>query len=171
MKHFRLDGSFEYSEEPFPAFRSRLVYGRNKRDFEFLPTKVQPDEEGILPEGQFRLIETREKKTLLVVPGTDTTNRALVFVGASEGFRGSCGLRDDTTAKILKKCYAGNATSGRVEVIALMEVGQRLIFYSTGRRNNDVIVHEFNGQEIESTTYTKDEYQVLEDEPEDYEIL
>lgn len=171
MKHFILDNSFKYSEEPFPAFRSELVYGRNKRDFEFLPTKVQPDEEGILPEGEFRLIETKEKKTLLVVPGADTTNRALVFVGESEGFRGSCGIHDDTTAKVLKRCHAGNATGGRIEVVALLEVGQKLIFYSTGRRNNDVTIHEFDGHEIKSTTYTKSEYQAFKDELEDYEIL
>jgi hypothetical protein len=171
MKHFILDGSFPYSDDPFPAFRSNLVYGRNKRDFEFLPTKVTPDEDGLLSENKFRLIKTRAKGTLLIVPGEDSSNRALVFVGENEGFRGSCGLHDDTTATILKQCQAGNATEGRISVIALMEMGQKLIFYSTGRRNNDVTVHEYNGYEVKTTHYTKNEYEALNSDTEDYEVI
>lgn len=171
MKHFNLDNSFKYSEEPFPAFRSELVYGRNKRDFEFLPTKVQPDDEGLLPEGQFKLIETREKKTLLVVPGADTSNRALVFAGEGSGFRGGCGLHKDTTAKVLKQCQAGNALRSKIEVAALLEADQKLIFWSDGRNNSDVTVHSFDGLVVKTTTYTKGEYQTLKDETEDYEEI
>lgn len=39
MKHIRIDESFEFSNDPFPAFRSTLIFGRNKRDFQFLPVK------------------------------------------------------------------------------------------------------------------------------------
>lgn len=37
MRHVVLSSGFTFSVEPFPAFRSSLVYGRNQRSTAFLP--------------------------------------------------------------------------------------------------------------------------------------
>jgi hypothetical protein len=39
MKHINQSASWDFSTEPFPAFRASLSYGRNKNDREFLPVK------------------------------------------------------------------------------------------------------------------------------------
>ena len=39
MRHVVLSKTFEFGTEPFAAFRANLVFGRNKRDREFLPVK------------------------------------------------------------------------------------------------------------------------------------
>lgn len=39
MKHILMSTGWTYSNEPFPAYRSELVFGRNKRDREFLAIK------------------------------------------------------------------------------------------------------------------------------------
>ena len=39
MKHITLSSSWGFGTDPFPAYRCNLVYGRNKRDREFLPVK------------------------------------------------------------------------------------------------------------------------------------
>lgn len=158
MRHFT-DGSFNYSNEPFPAFRSNLVFGRNKRASEFLPTKVGVDEEGLLPEGKFRVIKTKAKGTLLVVPGEEYSNRIVAMVGENSGFRGYVSLHDDTTANVLKECSAGNATEARIEVIALMSPGEAIVFHSTGRRTNSITVFAFNGIDVQMTIYELAEYE------------
>ena len=42
MKFINHNSGFTYTEEPFPAFRTELVYGRRKRDRTFVPSKVVP---------------------------------------------------------------------------------------------------------------------------------
>lgn len=161
MKHITLCQDWQFSEDPFPAFRASLIFGRNKRDLEFLPVKdVALDEEGLLPEDKFRVIKTREKGTILIVPGTDTTNRCLGMVGVSDGFRGGSGLEDEhTTAQILKTCQAGNACEGRFTCIALFEEGQQVVLWRSGRRCNDVIVVEFAGGDLVETVMTRREFE------------
>jgi len=205
MKHILLSTGWSFSTEPFPAYRSELVFGRNKRDREFLPVQnVSPvviytvtadygktelykgsdkaaaeaaeaayDEQNkdswksanlqatqpTLPEGKFKVIKTREKGTILVVPGDDRSNRCLLFVGCDGGFRGGESvLQDGTTATILKTCSAGNACESRTEVITLMEVGQTVAFYSYGRRTNEVYVYTWDGTEVKKTHYSKSEW-------------
>jgi hypothetical protein len=43
MKHINLSNGWEFGIEPFPAWRCSLVFGRNKRDREFLPCNVKPN--------------------------------------------------------------------------------------------------------------------------------
>lgn len=207
MKHINQSGSWEFGIDPFPAFRANLVFGRNKRDREFLPVKdVTPVTiytvtangatlySGIekaeaekakvdfdtaeqakvpqswsraelkatlptLPEGRFKVIKTKEKGTILVVPGEDNTNRCLLFVGCSGGFRGGVGvIADGTTGKVIKQCSAGNACESSVTVIALLEVGQSVAFHSTGRRNNEVYLHTWDGSKVEMKHFSKSEW-------------
>jgi hypothetical protein len=172
MIHIRVDDSFEFSIDPFPAFRSNLIFGRNKRNFAFLPIKDVPiDEEGLMPEGKFRLIKTKAKGTIMIVPGNDTTRRALVCAGINDGFRGSSGTLEETDCQIVKKCYAGNACEGRQEVIALMEPGQQLVFYSRGRRTNRAVCYRWDGAVLHTTEYARSEWDTLQQDQEDFEVI
>lgn len=221
MKHILLSTGWSFSTEPFPAYRASLVFGRNKRDREFLPVQnVSPvviytvtaeygktelykgsdkaaaeaakatyDEQNkdswksanlqatqpTLPEGKFKVIKTKEKGTILVIPGEDRTNRCLLFVGCSSGFRGGeTVLQNGTTANILKTCSDGNAFESRTEVIALMEVGQAVAFHTYGRRTNEVYVYTWDGTEIKEAHYSKSEWDTrntVAEIPEDAEEL
>lgn len=166
MKHINQSSTWKFGTEPFPAFRAILSYGLNKHDYEFLPVKdvvpevVEPEVTlPTLPEGRFRVIKTKEKGTILVVPGEDNTNRCLLFVGCFGGFRGGVGvIADGTTGKILKECSAGNACESFVTVIALLEVGQSVAFHSTGRRTNEVYLHTWTGEKVEAKHFSKSEW-------------
>ncbi|KKU60243.1 MAG: hypothetical protein UX81_C0002G0040 [Parcubacteria group bacterium GW2011_GWA2_47_12] len=207
MKHINQSASWDFSTEPFPAFRASLSYGRNKHDREFLPVKdVTPvitytvtangvalysgidkteaekakadfdtaeqakvpqswrraELKATLPtllEGRFRVIKTKEKGTIMVVPGEDSSNRCLLFVGSTGGFRGGVGvIQDGTTGTILKQCSAGNACESSVTVIALLEVGQSVAFHSTGRRTNEVYLHTWDGTKVEVKHFSKSEW-------------
>lgn len=114
----------------------------------------------ILPEGQFRVIKTREKGTILVVPGVDATPRALVFTGCAGGFRGGCGLmKSATTATILHVAMAGNACNSRIEVAAIMDVGQSIVFDICGRRVCDVYVCTYTGARIRENIFSREEWE------------
>lgn len=160
MKHIVMPSSkWKYSEEPFPAFRTRLVFGRNKHDFAFIPSKVAPNEEGLLPEGNFRVIKTKAKGTIMAVPGKETTTRTLLFVGDEGGFRGYVSLLEgDTTATLLAKCYAGNACEDEIQIAAILDVGEQIAFHSRGRRTNRVAVYSWDGVEVKRANYHYDEY-------------
>jgi hypothetical protein len=128
-----------------------------------------------LPEGKFRVIKTKEKGTILVVPGNDNTNRCLLFVGCAGGFRGGESvLKDDTTGTILKTCSAGNACESSTEVIVLLEPGQSIAFHTYGRRTNEVYLYTWNGAEVEEKHFSKSEWdsrKAVTDIPEDAEVL
>jgi hypothetical protein len=112
-----------------------------------------------LPEGKFRVIKTKEKGTILVVPGEDKTNRCLLFVGSAGGFRGGVGVvNDGTTGTILKECSAGNACESSTEVIVLLEIGQSVAFHTWGRRTNEVYLYTWNGEEMEKKHFSNSEW-------------
>lgn len=114
-----------------------------------------------LPEGQFRVIKTREKGTILVVPGDEPSNRALVFLGEGSGFRGDvCVIPAGTTANILLDSYSGTRLGSHIDVVAIFDIGQSISFHSWGRRNNDVLVYTWDGREINRKVYTKEEWDV-----------
>ncbi len=178
MRHIILSKYWEYNEEPFPAYRCELIFGRNKRDREFLPMKnIAPDpEEQTLPEGQFRVIKTKEKGTILVVPGSETTNRCLLFVGCSGGFRGGVRILEDGTDEnvILKTCVAGNNCESRAEVVALLKEGESVTFQAFGRRVNQVYQYTWNGEEVEEKSFSASEWSQrheVSSTPEDAEVL
>jgi hypothetical protein len=131
-----------------------------------------------MPEGKFRLIKTKAKGTLMIVPGSDTTNRAIVFCGISAGFRGSCGLLkiteefpDNTSAQVMKRCSAGNATDARNEFVFLVEAGQKIVLYSKGRRTNSVVCHSWDGDVLTTTEYQRSEWEALQQAQEDFDII
>lgn len=138
MKHIMHHTGWQFSDTPFPAFRVHLVFGRNKKDFAFIPTLVKPLD-GLLPEGKFRVIRTRKKGTIIIIPGEDVTDRALVMIGYSGGFRGGVYL-DESTARILRVAQASNACESGLEVAALMKPGERLVVRRYGRRLREVVV-------------------------------
>lgn len=211
MKHIILTNAWKFGTDPFPAYRANLVYGRNKRDREFLPVKdITPltqytvtgeygkaalytgtdkavaeaakakfDMEqkaknlesswsptadlkaghSILPEGKFRVIKTKEKGTILIVPGSDDTNRCLLFIGCSGGFRGGVSVvQEGTTGSLLKECSAGNNCESSVEVIMLLDVDQSVAFHAFGRHTDEVYMYTWNGSLVESKHYSAEEW-------------
>ena len=207
MKHINQSATWVFSDEPFPAFRANLSFGRNKNDREFLPVKniipvvtytvtangtslyngidkseaekakadfdaaekakvpqswIRAEMKTTLPtllEGRFQVIKTKEKETIMVVPGEDSTNRCLLFIECSGGFRGDVGIiSDGTTGTILKKCSAGNACDSSITVIVLLDVGQSVAFHSTGRRTNEVYLHTWDGEKVEAKHFSKAEW-------------
>ena len=234
MKHIMLSSAWTFGVEPFPAYRTSLVYGRNKQDREFLPVKgvipvprytvvgetfggygapilyvgtdkavadkvaAEYNEKQVeqklgeasswtptahiqvgsmeLPEGEFRVIKTKEKGTILVVPGEDKTNRCLLFVGCTGGFRGGVGVvKDGTTGSLLKECSAGNNCESRAEVIALLESGQSVAFHTSGRRTDEVYLYTWSGSEVEKQHFSYEEWKarnaVVAPPIEDAEVL
>lgn len=113
------------------------------------PAEMKAVGQPTLPEGQFRVIKTKEKGTILVVPGSDDTNRCLLMVGCTGGFRGGVSLlQEGTTGQIIKSCSAGNACESSIEVIALLDVGQSVGFHTSGRGTNEVYVHTWDGTQV-----------------------
>lgn len=112
-----------------------------------------------LPEGQFRVIKTKEKGTILIVPGSDNSNRCLLFVGCVGGFRGGESiLKDGTTGTVLKVCSAGNNCESSTEAIVLLELGQMIVFHSYGRRTDEVYTYLWNGEKIEEKHFSRSEW-------------
>ncbi len=155
MEHINLSFAWKFNENPFPAYRCNLNYGDrwNQRAFEFLSVNgVTPLRQGIevsseqtLPKGEFRLTRTR-KGTILVVGGRDDTKRCLLFVGCSGG---DCGgvqvLQSGTTGAILKSCAVGNATDSEIQVIAHLNIGESVAFFSYGKQTHEVYQYVWDG--------------------------
>jgi len=179
MKHMILSSTWAFSDQPFPAFRCELWYGRNKHDKAFLPVKdvklkkyclitnnntfsINSSDDGnsfLLPENEFKVIKTKEKGTVLVVPGKDLTNRVLIHAGCCGGFRGGVNLIP--SANILKQCQASNACESKIEIVALLEVNQQVAFYSFGRYVNEVHSYKWDGEVITKQTYSKQEWNFI----------
>lgn len=156
MKHVIIGSGWSFGSEPFPAFRLSMSYGRNQNDREFIGVNgIVPDGNGVLQENAFKVIKTKEG-AILIVAGEDTTPRCLLFVGSSGGFRGGVEVfAEATTGRVLKNCSASNACESGMEIAALLDLGQSVAFYSTGRRTDQVEVYTWNGTEVESKTWSR----------------
>ena len=164
MKHIMFEGTdWRWDTEKFPRYVVELTFGRHCHDMAMLPVMggITPSPEGapVLPEGKFKVIRTKAKGTIVVVPGEGSTNRVLLMAGASGGFRGSVGLdKQATTATVLAYAAAGNACESRAEVAAILEPGQQLIFKGDGRDGSFVVQFLFNGQIVERKRFTSEEW-------------
>ena len=146
-----------------------------KSDSSWTPTADMKEGLPTLPEGRFCVIKTKEKGTIIVVPGSDDTNRCLLFVGCAGGFRGGVAvIQDGTTGTILKECSAGNNCESSCEVIAILAIGQSVVFHSSGRRTNEVYQYTWNGAEVEKKHFSKSEWDsrnAVVTPPEEAEVL
>ncbi len=162
MKLQRVGDLWAFSAEPFPAYRADIWHGRNKHDRAFLPVKgIAPDPKGGLDAGSFQVIRTREKGTIMIVPGQDATNRILGLISIAGGFRGGVGLlRGATqTADILASAQASSACESTAAWAALFNVGDVLIVNTFGRYGDDVVEIRHDGIQITSTRMALAEYQ------------
>ena len=169
MKYFN-KSSYKYSTEPFPAFRCSLIFGRNKRDFAFIPCNAEV-EESFLFDDCFKVIKTKAKGTIMIVDGKESSNRALCFLDGHAGFRGSVSLIKESGARILSKCHAGSACEETMSIAVVLEVGGYIDFHSTGRRHNEVCRWTFNGDVLVDTIYQKEEYDLIVAPVEDAEEI
>ena len=168
-------GVWQFSENPFPAYRAELVYGRNKRDRALLPVlgviKPLPDSQG-LPPAQFRIIKTKAKGTICIVPGDDRTSRVLAFITEYGGFRGNVSIvSKHTTCKIIADCWAASACESGCAVAVIMAPGEQIVFHSTGRRQDDYILFTWQDGEVKRTVYTSDEWTAVHEDFTDAEEL
>jgi len=114
---------------------------------------------GTLPEGKFQVIKAKEKGTVLIVPGTDSTNRVLLMAGGGGGFRGSIGLdKGATTAKIIAWADAGNALDSGCAFAAILEPGQQVILIGDGRDGSFVVQFLFDGETVKKERFTPKEW-------------
>lgn len=112
-----------------------------------------------LPEGKFQIIKTREQGMILVVPGNDTANRCLLFVGCDSGFHGSVEIvQGATTAQIIKKFVVSNSSKLRIDVIAILDVEQRVVFHASGCNIDEVYVYRWSSGEVRSARCSKSEW-------------
>lgn len=159
MRHINCAG-WIFSDDPFPAYRFNLVFGRNKQARAFLPVRgVLPGEDGILPENGFRVIKTREKGTIMIVGGQDTSNRVLAMISCNGGFRGGVSLVDAPDGVILARASAANACNSTCTVAALLAPGQSIRFHSYGRRTNGMYVYAWDGVDLSGLYYTTAEWE------------
>jgi len=162
MKFINNDPQYGWSFSD-SAFRSTLCFGRNKHAEGWLP--VDPavpvvETEGVnrLVDGEFRVALTTGGKPA-VVPGTDDSRRCLLLTSCEGGFRGDVSLLESgTTARILTVASAGNACDSKIVVAALLDEGQSVAIHATGRRFDRVYVHTWDGDTLESKSYSKEEY-------------
>ena len=169
MRHINRAG-WRYDEDPFPAYRVSLVFGRNKQARAFLPVRgVAPGDDGVLPENGFRVIKTREKGTIMVVGGQDTSNRVLAMISCNGGFRGSVALVDAPDGVILARASAANACESTCTVAALLAPGQSIRFHSYGRRTNGMFVYGWDGVDLSVAYYTADEWNAIQSASDDEE--
>lgn len=169
MKLQRVGELWTFSAEPFPAYRADIWHGRNKHDRAFLPVKgVTPDPKGDLETGSFQVIRTREKGTIMIVPGRDATNRILGLISIAGGFRGGVRLLRGSAqmVDILAAARASSACESTAAWAALFNVGDVLIVNTFGRYGDDVVEIRHGGAELVSTRLPLAEYQARMTPPE-----
>jgi hypothetical protein len=134
-------------EAEYVASRSSNVALKHGADTKAQVQVVQ----ALLPDNLFRVIRTR-KGTVLVVPGEDRSDRALVFVGCESGYRGGVGVEEAScnvllTGRVSFRLWAG------VEVVAIFEPGQSLVFHRTGRREDEYVRYTWDGSALSKDVY------------------
>lgn len=105
-----------------------------------------------LPENQFRVIQSVDRDGVVaVLSGEDFTQRALAFIGC-DGSPSRVDLdRDKSAAVILKESCDPNSDHRTVEVISVMDVGQRLIFTLSEPdkpNNRQLRIYTWTGRDI-----------------------
>ena len=162
MKHIMFEGTdWRWDTEKFPRYVVELVFGRHCHDMAMLPVMggLTLAEDGTLPENSFRVIKTKEKGTILIVPGLDNSNRVLLMAGASGGFRGSVALdKQATTGTVLAYALAGNACESRAEAAVVLGPSQQLVFRGDGRDGGFVVQYRFDGITVERKHFTVEEW-------------
>jgi hypothetical protein len=173
MNVFKKNTAFSFSTEPFPAFRCDLTYGRNKKDFAFLPCNVAG---GDLQDGKFKVIKTQAKGTIMVVDGTDETNKILLFVGISDGFRGSSGIEEKSEdVQIISQAQARSACDGQSEYICILPESGSISLYSRGRRTDYIVEYTNKNGQLVETRYERSEWNTYkaigQEQEEEFETL
>jgi len=166
MKFFANDGSIV--KEPFKKFEVSVRLGRNHFYHVWMPIMdgvplVENDENILVPQDHtFRVVKSKKSGRFLIVPDRAKTLDILAVITGTAGFRGSTGLiEDDTTAQILLISSTHAACTGNVTVAALIRLGEQVVTYSRGRRNNDIIVWRNESGNLNKTIYTKSEYSLI----------
>jgi len=102
--------------------------------------------EFLLPTGDFNVIRSKEKGTLLIVASENVDDGCLLFTGCSGRPGGGVVIMDDhTTCTMWKVIRAIGSHNSRIECASSLKVGEVLTIYSFGRREYNY-VHQWEWQ-------------------------
>ena len=107
-------------------------------------------------EGEFQVVKTSKegREVILVRPGSDNTDRVLLFIG-------DCSARGDvriyepgTTGTVLAVCKAENEKEGRIEVAVILSPGQTIAFNRRSEHycTDNVAIYGWDGTKVQLVT-------------------
>jgi hypothetical protein len=115
-----------------------------------------------LPDGKF-YVGTTAKGTVAIFGGSDDTNRCLLHVRVTDGYRGSSKLVASGGVKLVAYAEARAACDGACEGLYILEVGQTVVAHRVGRRVDEVLEYRWDGNEVVTTRYTGAEWNAQQD--------
>jgi hypothetical protein len=167
MKLYQLPGVSINSEK----YEKIVVDGYYSRSGWF-PLKVEAkvDEKGSILLPNFKVIKTKEKGTIMLVPSEVSDNRVLVAGQVWGGFRGGASIvAEHTTANILWSTMSSKHCEGVVSVFAVLNPAEKIVFHEYGRRHDIYRVLENQEGSIVETRLEKEAFQGLISLDEEFE--
>jgi hypothetical protein len=167
MKLYQLPGVSINSEK----YEKLVVDGYYSRSGWF-PLKVEAkvDEKGSILLPNFKVIKTKEKGTIMLVPSEVSDNRVLVAGQVWGGFRGGASIvAEHTTANVLWSTTSSKHCKGVVSVVAVLDVGQKLTIYEYGRNHSIYRQLENQDGQVVETRLEKEAFQGLVSLDEEFE--
>jgi hypothetical protein len=104
-----------------------------------------------LTEDRFQVVKPTGKDTVIICEGEDKTPRVLAFIGQKAPTRGKIELfQDETSCNIVAQCCATNMMEGRIEVAAIMDLGEKLAFraHSDHYKVDEIFIYQWDGEDI-----------------------
>ena len=158
-------GAFKFTMEPFPALKSRLVYGKYKQAIGVVPVFGFEGQIEFLPRDNFQI--RYNEKEYYIVREFDTSPRCLFSAGIESSGKGGVYLvpraEHGTDALILSLVQAGNKQRRGISALVLMDIGHRLVF----KKWSPTRYHcwEWDGAYIQYRVLTPREWQIFIDPP------
>lgn len=155
MKLHQLPGVTVNSEK----YEKLIVDGYYSRSGWF-PLKVSHTmEENKLVLPQFKVIKTKEKGTIMLVPSEVSDSRVLVAGQVWGGFRGGASIvTEHTTANVLWSTTSSKHCKGMVAVLAVLNPTEKIVFHEYGRNHDIYRVLENQGGSIVETRLEKEAF-------------
>jgi hypothetical protein len=127
----------------------------------WFPLKVHAEQtsEGIRINEDFKVIKTKEKGTIMLVPSQTASNRVLLAGQVWGGFRGGASVNSEhTNGNVLWSVTSSKHCKGMVAVLAILDIGQQIVFHSYGRRHDLYIVMQNEAGAVKRQEFQGDEW-------------
>jgi len=173
MKHINLSELWKFSLEPFPAFRCDIKLGirRQREEFALLPVLG-----GLIPgrhyetfePGSFKVIKSQKKGTWLIVPNNDendtkTINDLLLFKDFNIYFGDVSIINISAGCIRIASADSIKAKQKKMAVAITMKPGSWFAAEFSGRHDNRVEKHVWDGKEISIETFSPSEWNPPDD--------